>query len=442
MPHAVTSQEISIQARPKSKQCFDSMSDMIPGGTNSPVRAFKGLGIDPMIADRGVGDMVYDIDGNGYIDYCGSWGPLIHGHAHPEIVAVAQERTAKGSTFGISTQAEEKLAKIIIKHVPSMERIRFVSSGTEATMSAARVARGYTKRNIIVKFAGNYHGHADFFLVQAGSGVLGINPSSTSEGIPDQIVQHTACLPFNDLETTQAFLLHPANRNTIAAVILEPIAGNMGCVAAKPEFLQMLRDVTRKIGALLIFDEVITGFRVSLGGAQALYGIQPDMTCLGKIIGGGFPAAAFGGRKEIMECLAPIGKVYQAGTLSGNPVAMEAGYKAIQLLEKNGVYDRLEHMTHVITDPVRRLFLEKDLNACVQQVGSMFTIFFGRREVIDAADARQCDLEAFARFFRYLFANGVYIPPMQQEAWFVSLAHTEKHLEETRDLILNYFHEI
>lgn len=437
-----TSQKALIDARPKSKQCYESLLQLLPGGTNSPVRAFKGLGIEPMIADFGAGDMVYDIDGNGYIDYCGSWGPLIHGHAHPEIVAVAQERIARGSTFGITTPTEEKLAQIIIKHMPSIEKIRFVSSGTEATMTAARLARGFTGRKLLVKFVGNYHGHADFFLVQAGSGVLGINATSTSAGIPDEIVHNTVCLPFNDIELTRAFLLHDDNRSNIAGVILEPIAGNMGCVAANPKFLQMLRDVTSQIGAVLIFDEVITGFRVGLGGAQTLYGIQPDMTCLGKIIGGGFPAAAFGGRKEIMDCLAPLGNVYQAGTLSGNPVAMEAGYKAIQLLEKKEIYATLENMTNVITAPVRQLIREKGIAACVQQVGSMFTIFFGPREVNHATDARQCDLVAFADFFRYLFANGVYIPPMQQEAWFVSLAHTKEHLEETRDLILKYFYEI
>jgi len=430
-----------ITDRPQSKRCFERLSTLTPGGTNSPVRAFRGLGLDPMIADRGEGDMVYDIDGNGYIDYCGSWGPLIHGHAHEAIVSAAKERIAKGSTFGISTMSEEKLARIIIKHVPSVERIRFVSSGTEATMSAARLARGYTGKELLVKFSGNYHGHADFFLVQAGSGVLGMNPASTSAGIPEAIVENTACLPFNNIEETRKFLLHPDNRERVAAVILEPIAGNMGCVAATVDFLRMLRDVTKEIGAVLIFDEVISGFRVGLAGAQGLYGIDPDLTCFGKIIGGGFPAAAFGGRREIMDCLAPLGKVYQAGTLSGNPVAMEAGYKAIEMLEEEGVYSRLEEMTNVITKPVSAYLAQKGICACVQQVGSMFTIFFGCREVNNVEDAKECDLTEFAKFFRYMFSNGVYIPPMQQEAWFVSLAHTQQHLEQTKNLILDYFDE-
>lgn len=437
MLHDTTTQPL-ITARPKSKKCFDDLCNIVPGGTNSPVRAFRGLGLDPMIADRGEGDMVYDIDGNGYIDYCGSWGPLILGHAHPEVVAAAQERTAKGSSFGITTATEQKLARIIIKHVPSVEKIRFVSSGTEATMSAARLARGYTKRDVLVKFTGHYHGHADFFLVQAGSGVFGINASSTSAGIPEDIVKNTVCLTFNDTEATRQFLEHPDNRDRIAGVILEPIAGNMGCVPSKPEFMKMLRDVTKKIGALLIIDEVITGFRVGLGGAQQLYGVVPDLTTFGKIIGGGFPAAAFGGRKEIMDCLAPLGKVYQAGTLSGNPVAMEAGFKTVQLLERAGLYQEIEAKADVITKPVQEFINQNNLNACVQQVGSMFTIFFGRREVNNMDDARGCDLEEFARFFRYLFSRGVYIPPMQVEAWFVSTAHTREHLEATRDLILEY----
>lgn len=428
--------------RSKSKTYFEKLSTMIPGGTNSPVRAFKGLGIDPMIVDRGVEDLVYDLDGNAYIDYCGSWGPLIHGHSHPEIIAVAQEQLSKGTTFGIISSVEEKLASIIIKNVPSIKKIRFVSSGTEATMSAARLARGFTGRDLLVKFSGHYHGHADFFLVQAGSGVFGLSPTSSSAGIPEDIVRHTACLPFNDTEGCRKFLLDPENRSRIAGVILEPIAGNMGCVASKPGFLKMLRDVTQEIGALLIFDEVMTGFRVSLGGAQELYGIEPDLTCFAKIIGGGFPAAAFGGREDIMNCLAPLGQVYQAGTLSGNPVAMVTGYKAIEMLERKGVYEELQEKTHLITEPVREMLKDKNLNACIQGVGSMFTLFFGRREVTNMEEAKECDLEAFAHFFRYMFEHGVYIPPAQYEAWFVSLAHKKEHLLKTRDLILSYFDDI
>jgi glutamate-1-semialdehyde 2,1-aminomutase len=430
-----------ITDRPKSKHYYDHLCQLIPAGTNSPVRAFKGLGIPPMVADKGEGDLVYDIDGNAYIDFCGSWGPLIHGHAHPEILAAALAQMQKGTTFGITHAVEADLAGIIIKHVPSVEKIRFVSSGTEATMSAARLARGFTRRDLLVKFSGHYHGHADFFLVQAGSGVFGMNPTSTSAGIPDDIVKHTVCLPFNDTEACKTFLLDPKNRNRIAGIILEPIAGNMGCVEAKPEFVQMLRTTTQEIGALLIFDEVITGFRVDLGGAQKLFGIKPDLTCFGKIIGGGFPAAAFGGRKEVMDCLAPLGNVYQAGTLSGNPVAMAAGYQALKMLERGGVYEELQKKTAIITEPVREFIRKKNINACLQSEGSMFTLFFGVRKVENMDDAKKCDLEAFAKCFRYLFARGVYIPPAQHEVWFISLAHQEHHLKKTRDLLLEFFNQ-
>lgn len=427
-----------ITARPKSQHHYDELCRLIPAGTNSPVRAFKGLGLSPMVAERGEGDLVYDSDGHAYIDYCCSWGPLIHGHCHPEILAAAQAQMQKGTTFGITTAIEATLAAIIAKHVSSVEKIRFVSSGTEATMSAARLARGFTGRDLFIKFAGHYHGHADFFLVQAGSGVFGMNSTSTSAGIPEDIVKHTVCLSFNDTEACRSFLLDPKNRERIAGVILEPIAGNMGCVAPKPEFLQMLSQVTKEIGALLIFDEVITGFRVGLGGAQKLYGIKPDLTCFGKIIGGGFPAAAFGGRRDVMDCLAPLGNVYQAGTLSGNPVAMAAGYQALKMLERDGVYEELQRKTEIITEPVCELIIKKNINACLQSVGCMFTLFFGVREVNNMEDAKKCDLDAFAKFFRYMFERGVYAPPAQHEVWFLSLAHQEHHLEKTRDLILEF----
>jgi glutamate-1-semialdehyde 2,1-aminomutase len=436
-----TRTEKLIKERPKSKLYFEELSKIIPGGTNSPVRAFKNLGITPMIVDHGTGDVVYDIDGNAYIDYCGSWGPLIHGHAHPEILSVVKSQVNKGTSFGIITNVEDKLAKMIIKHVPSVQKIRFVSSGTEATMSAARLARGFTKRDLLIKFSGHYHGHADFFLVQAGSGVLGNNSTSSSQGIPEDIIRNTVCLPFNETEQCRQFLLDPKNSPRIAGVILEPIAGNMGCVAAKPEFLQMLREVTKTIGALLIFDEVMTGFRVDLGGAQKLYGIEPDLSCFAKIIGGGFPAAAFGGREDVMNCLSPLGEVYQAGTLSGNPIAMEAGYKTLQMLERKGVYDELQAKTEMLIEPIKELLVKKDLNACIQSVGSMFTLFFGVREVNNMDDAKACDLGAFSRFFRYMFERGIYIPPSQHEVWFISLAHKEHHLLKTRDTVLTYFQE-
>lgn len=434
-----TKKNSSYEHRQLSQQCFKDLCKVIPGGVNSPVRSFKGLGISPLVVDRGSGDIIYDVDGNDYIDYCGSWGPLIHGHAHPAIVSAAYQRMLMGTTFGITSAIEEQLARKVVELMPSIEKIRFVSSGTEATMSAARLARGFTGREFIIKFTGNYHGHADFFLVQAGSGVVGLTSTSSSSGIPDEIVQHTICLPYNDTEACRNVLLNAQYKNKIAAVIVEPIAGNMGCVPGTESFLKMLREVTQSIDAVLIFDEVISGFRVALGGAQALYGITPDLTCLGKILGGGFPAAAFGGRREIMDRLAPIGTVYQAGTLSGNPVAMAAGLQSLRMLEVDGFYEELERKANMITLPVKELFKKKNIQACVQQVGSMFTIFFGRNHVASIEEGRTLDLTEFAKFFRYLFMNGVYIPPAQYEAWFVSSAHTDEHLEKTRDLILAYF---
>lgn len=432
-----------MPTRFESHAIYDKLCQVIPGGVNSPVRACKGVGQKPMIAERGDGDMLYDADGHGYIDYCGSWGALIHGHAHPAIVKAAQKRLALGTTFGISTSIEEQIARKISDLIPSIDKLRFVSSGTEATMTAARLARGYTGRNIIVKFDGNFHGHADLFLVKAGSGVFNLNRTSSSAGIPDEVISNTVSLPYNDEEACKKFLLDPANREKIAAVIIEPIAANMGVVPATKRFLQMLREVTSEINALLIFDEVITGFRVGLKGAQGLYGIAPDLTCFGKIIGGGFPAAAFGGRRDIMDLLAPIGQVYQAGTLSGNPVAMEAGLQALSLLETPHFYADLEMKTKILTDPLQE-YLEKEDTAeiCLQRVGSMFTLFFGRRSVHNAVEAQQCDNELFAEFFRYMFANGVYVPPLQCEAWFVSTAHTEVHLQRTAELILAFFKEI
>lgn len=427
-----------MQKRPKSEQIYHDLCQVIPGGVNSPVRSFKSVGQAPMVVDRGEKDRIYDADGHSYIDFCLSWGPLIHGHAHPDIVKASYERLLKGSTFGITSEVEGALARKISQHMPSLEKMRFVSSGTEATMSAARLARGFTKRSVIVKFSGNFHGHADFFLVQAGSGMFGLNPSSSSLGIPEEIVRHTVCLPFNDSEATKAFLSDSRNQHSIAAVIVEPIAGNMGVVPGQPAFLKMLREETEKIGALLIFDEVITGFRVGLSGAQGKYGIRPDLTCLAKIIGGGFPAAAFGGRRDIMDHLAPLGQVYQAGTLSGNPVAMVAGLKTIEMLESPGFYEALEQKTNLLTRPLKEKIKTLGLNACLQQEGSMFTLFFGSRQVQNMEDAKKLDFELFAKYFRYMFDHGVYIPPAQQESWFVSSVHENDNLIKTKDLTLKF----
>ncbi len=433
-----TNKKNNIAQRPKSQALYESLSQAIPGGVNSPLRAFKSANILPLIAERGDKDMIYDVDGNGYIDYCGSWGPLIHGHSHPAICKAACDQIALGSTFGLSCEPENTIAHLIKEAVPSVEKLRFVSSGTEATMSAIRLARGVTGRDLLVKFSGHYHGHSDMLLMQAGSGLIGLNKEATSAGIPQNVIAHTVSLEYNNVQMCRNFLIDRANKDKIAAVILEPIAGNMGCVPSSLEFLLMLRDVTSEIGALLIFDEVITGFRVGLKGAQGHYGITPDLTCFGKIIGGGFPAAAFGGPSRLMDHLAPLGKVYQAGTLSGNPVAMRAGTESLKLLQQEGFYAELERKTNVITEPVKALITEKGINACLQQVGSMFTLFFGTTSVLSAKDLEQCSSETFFQYFRYLLERGVYVPQLQQECCFVSMAHTDEHLTYTRDLILAF----
>jgi glutamate-1-semialdehyde 2,1-aminomutase len=427
--------------RNKSQKIFEDLGRVIPGGVNSPVRACKTLGQLPMVVEQAKEDLLTDADGYSYIDYCGSWGSLIHGHAHPEILKGVEERMFKGTSFGITTSIEEQLAHQIVSLVDSVEKIRFVSSGTEATMSAARLARGYTKRDYIIKFTGHYHGHADFFLVQAGSGVFNLSPTSSSAGIPNDVVKHTLCLPFNDIQACLEVFNHPNYQDQIAAVILEPIAANMGVVPATQEFIDFLRQETQKRGIVLIFDEVVTGFRVGLKGAQERFKIKADLTCFGKIIGGGLPAAAFGGRSDIMNCLAPLGPVYQAGTLSGNPLAMEAGFQALRLLQKPGFYEELQRKTDMLTQPIRELIAKKNKNACVQQVGSMFTLFFGKKEVKNMEDAKQIDTDLFAKFFRYMFQQGIYLPPSAHEAWFISTAHQEKHLLKTRDAVLQFLDE-
>lgn len=422
-----------------NKIIYERLCQVLPAGVNSPVRSFKGLDMPPMVVRSGKGDSITDTEGNVFVDYCLSWGPLVHGHANGEILGPVQKRMEMGTSFGITTEIEEQLGRKIVEAVRGVERVRFVSSGTEATMSAVRVARGFTGRDLVVKFAGNYHGHADFFLVQAGSGVLNL-PTSSSAGIPNALVQHMLCLPYNDSPSVVDLFTRLGDQ--IAAVILEPIAANIGVVPADKSFIQTLREQTKKHGALLIFDEVVTGFRLGMGGAQAYFGVEADMTCFGKIIGGGFPAAAFGGRKEIMEVLAPLGPVYQAGTLSGNPVAMEAGLQTLKLLEKKGVYEELERKANVIVKPVQKWLQEHNAEACMQQVGSMFTLFFGKKSVKNLDDARGLDLNLFARFFRFMYDHGIYLPPSQHEAWFVSTVHEEKHLERTRDLILQFLKDL
>ena len=428
----------TARIRTKSDQTYQALNSVIPAGVNSPVRACPGLDMTPLVVDYAYGDTLVDVDGHHYIDYCLSWGALIHGHAHPQIVQGVTDRIKKGTSFGCTTPVEERLAKKVIDFVPSIEKVRFVSSGTEATMSAVRLARGYTNRRIVIKFSGNYHGHADSFLVQAGSGAMGLNGTSTSSGVPKEFFQWTACLPYNDIAAFDAFISDKKIAQDIACVIIEPISANMGLVAATRPFLEHLRKRTKEIGALLIFDEVVTGFRIGKNGAQGFYGITPDITCLGKIVGGGFPAACFGGKKEIMELLAPLGTVYQAGTLSGNPVAMEAGFQALCLLEKEGFYEELEEKTSLVTRPIKEFLAKNKMNACLQQVGSCFTIFFGKTEIINVNDAKACEKDRFSSFFRYLFDRGIYIPPSQFEVWTVSSAHTEEHLQKTRDVCLEF----
>lgn len=423
--------------RPASQLTYGHLCSVIPAGVNSPVRAFSGLDQLPLVVESAEKDLLTDVDGNTYIDYCCSWGALIHGHAHPKILSAVIKRLEKGTTFGVTSAVEGQLASKVVQLVDSVEKIRFVSSGTEATMSAVRLARGYTGRNYIIKFNGNYHGHADFFLVKAGSSVTGLSASS-SAGIPADLVKHVISLPYNDSASIQKIFCDPAYKNQIAAVIVEPIAGNMGVVPARASFLELLRKETADSGALLIFDEVITGFRVGLKGAQGIYSIKPDLTCFGKIIGGGFPAAAFGGRREVMDYLAPLGPVFQAGTLSGNPIAMEAGLQSLMLLEQPGFYEQLEEKTQILVTPIRDFITQNELPVCIQQVGSLFTLFFGRRSVTNHEEAQTLDISRFGRFFRYMFSQGIYIPPSQYESWFVSSMHSLEHLEKTRKAVLDF----
>lgn len=423
--------------RKKTESIFQELCELIPGGVNSPVRACRAVEELPLVASHASGDMIIDVDGKHYIDFCMSWGPLIHGHAHPQIVEAIQEALLKGTTFGTTSLLELKLAKKVTSLIPSIEKVRFVSSGTEATMSAIRLARGFTKKDLIIKFIGHYHGHADYFLVKTGSGAFHLNDAS-SAGIPKELVQHTICLPFNDLEAFKKVMSDPMLKNRIAAVILEPIAGNMGVVPATKEFIKELVHLTKENDTLLIFDEVMTGFRVAKGGAAEVYNVTPDLICLGKIVGGGMPAAAFGGRREIMDHLAPLGSVYQAGTLSGNPLAMAAGFKTLEMLDHPGFYKELESKTKRFLSPIEEFIKANNINACIQSIGSMFTLFFGKRKVSSMEDAKELDFKKFGRFFRFMLKEGVYFPPLQQEACFLSMAHTEEHLLRVQSTILEF----
>ena len=414
----------------RSRQLQQRAEKLLPGGVDSPVRAFRAVGGEPPFVDHAEGAYLFDADGNRYLDFFGSWGPMILGHAFPPVVEAIQQAAARGASFGASTAAEGDLAELVTQCFPSIEKLRFVSSGTEACMSAIRLARGFTGRNFVVKFEGCYHGHSDAMLVKAGSGVatLGIPGSA---GVPAEAAQHTLALPFNDLAAVEAAFA--AHRDAIACVIVEPVVGNAGTIPPVAGYLEGLRTLTKRHGALLILDEVMTGFRLSLGGAQRLYDITPDLTTLGKIIGGGLPCGAFGGRAEVMDYLAPLGPVYQAGTLSGNPLAMAAGIATLrELMAREGtIYPALEKTTAAIADGVAGLAREAGVALTVNRVGSMFTWFFTLDPVVDFASAAKSDTTAFARFHREMMESGVWLPPSQFEAAFVSTAHGERELELT-----------
>jgi glutamate-1-semialdehyde 2,1-aminomutase len=412
----------------RSEELFARAKAVIPGGVSSPVRAFKAVGGSPLFVARAEGARFWDEDGRAFVDYVGSWGPMIVGHAHPAVVEAVRAAAGRGTSYGAPCAGEVELAERIARIMPAVERVRFVSSGTEATMSALRVARGFTGRRKILKFDGCYHGHADSLLVSAGSGVatLGI---PGSPGVPEGTVADTLVAPFNDEAAVEAVVR--AHGSDLAAVIVEPVCGNMGTVAPKPGYLEALREITRGCGSVLVFDEVMTGFRLALGGAQQRYSIRPDMTCLGKIMGGGLPAAAYGGRADIMATVAPDGPVYQAGTLSGNPLAMAAGASVLDLLARPGVYDTLEAASARLEDGLRRAARDTGTTVTINRVGSMLTVFFCAGPVTDYASAKTSDTKRFARFFQALLKRGVYLPPAQFEAAFVSLAHGEAEIDAT-----------
>ena len=414
----------------RSAALFEEAQRHLPGGVNSPVRAFRGVGGTPLFIERGAGARVWDADGNEYLDYVASWGPLIAGHAEPSVVLAIQHAAARGTSYGAPTEAEVRLASLIKEAFSSIDLVRFVNSGTEATMSALRLARGATGRELVVKFDGGYHGHADGLLVQAGSGPMTLG-APDSAGVPTATAAQTLSLPYNDLDTANAAFDRHASR--IAAVIVEPIAGNMGVVPAAPAFLAGLRELCTRSGSLLILDEVITGFRVGFRGAQKLFDITPDLTCLGKIVGGGLPVGAYGGRRDLMERVAPLGPVYQAGTLSGNPLAMAAGIATLELLGRPGLYESLERLAARLEAGLGTAARDAGIPYTSNRVGSMLTGFFSDAPVTDYASAKRADTARYARFFHAMLDRGVYFAPSQFEAAFVSLAHTESDIDQTID---------
>jgi glutamate-1-semialdehyde 2,1-aminomutase len=411
-----------------SKKLFLQARKVIPGGVNSPVRAFRAVGGNPLFIERAKGSRIFDADGNSYIDYVLSWGPMILGHAHPRVVAALKKATEKGTSYGAPTSLEIELAELVLKVYPSMDKVRMVNSGTEATMSAIRVARGFTGRDKVVKFEGCYHGHADGLLVKAGSGATTFGVPD-SPGVPKSYAQNTITLPYNDIPELTRMVEKEWRK--IACVIIEPVVGNIGCVLPKPGFLEVLRKLTRKHGIVLIFDEVMTGFRVSFGGAQAYYGIRPDMTCLGKVIGGGLPVGAYGGKKEIMSMVSPEGPVYQAGTLSGNPLAMTAGIVTIKELSRPGVYSAIEKKSAMLEEGLKDAAKKAGVKTRFYRAGSMFCTYFTDIDVTDYETAKKADAGKFSRFFSGILERGVNLAPSQFEAGFMSLAHSERDIDAT-----------
>jgi glutamate-1-semialdehyde 2,1-aminomutase len=412
----------------KSQEIFAAAQNLMPGGVSSPVRAFKSVGGQPIVFDRVKGAYIWDVDGNKYIDYVGTWGPAICGHAHPEVIAALHEALEKGTSFGAPSVLENVLAEMVIDAVPSIEMVRFVNSGTEACMSVLRLMRAFTNRDKIIKFEGCYHGHADMFLVKAGSGVATLGLPD-SPGVPKSATNNTLTAPFNDLEAVKA--LFEENRDEIAGVILEPVVGNAGFIPPDAGFLEGLRELTHEHGALLVFDEVMTGFRIAYGGAQQKFGVTPDLTTLGKVIGGGLPVGAYGGRRDIMSMVAPAGPVYQAGTLSGNPLAMTAGIKTLELLQKPGTYEYLDRITQKLADGLLQVAQETGHAACGGHISAMFGLFFTSGPVHNYEDAKNSDTAKFGRFHRGMLERGVYLAPSQFEAGFTSFAHTEEDIEQT-----------
>ncbi|MEW6510995.1 MAG: glutamate-1-semialdehyde 2,1-aminomutase [Bacteroidota bacterium] len=413
----------------RSDLLFERARALIPGGVNSPVRAFRAVGRNPLFISRASGARLWDTDGNEFIDYVGSWGPMILGHAHPRVIAAVQRAAASGTSFGASTELEVEMAEIICRMVPSVEMVRMVNSGTEATMSAVRLARAYTGREKLIKFEGCYHGHGDSFLIKAGSGAMTLSVPD-SPGVPAGVAADTLTAAFNNIGSVERLVAEYPG--TVAAVIVEPVVGNMGCVPPEPGFLEVLRHLCTREGIVLIFDEVMTGFRLAPGGAQQLFHIAPDLTTMGKIIGGGLPVGAYGGRKEIMEMVAPGGPMYQAGTLSGNPLAMTAGIETLKLLQEDpGFYDRLEEESRRLAEGIRRNIESMGLPLTQNRVGSMSTLFFSGTRVTDYATALQADTQRFAVYFREMLGRGIYLAPSQFEAVFVSIAHTEEDIDRT-----------